>query len=44
MPAAAIVTLDEIVAHLLNLPINGRVLIDDEMKNRIDKYRKQYGA
>jgi orotate phosphoribosyltransferase len=40
----AIVTLDEIVAHLHNKPLDGRVIIDDAMKDRIDAYRAQYGA
>lgn len=41
---AAIVTLDEVVAHLHGREIDGVVHIDDEMLGRIDAYREQYGA
>lgn len=44
MPTGAIVTLDDIVAHLHNRPIAGRILVDDAVKERIDEYRAQYGA
>jgi len=44
MPAAAIVTLDEIVSHLHNRAIGGKVIVDDAMKGRIDEYRAKYGA
>jgi len=40
----AIVTIDEIVKYLYKRVIDGKVLIDDEMKIRIDEYRMQYGA
>ncbi|QEE16528.1 orotate phosphoribosyltransferase [Promethearchaeum syntrophicum] len=40
----AIVTLDEIIEFLHNKEINGKVYIDDEMKNKIDEYRAKYGA
>lgn len=42
--ACAIVTMDEVVEHLYNKEINGEVIIDDEIKGRIDQYYKQYGA
>ena len=42
--AFAIVTLEEIVAHLLNRPVDGKIVLDDAMKARIDAYREQYGA
>ena len=42
--AIAIVNLDEIVAHLHNRPLDGKVHLDDEMLERIREYRKQYGA
>ena len=40
----AIVTMEEVVEHLYNQPYNGRVIIDDEMKDAIDAYYVQYGA
>ncbi len=40
----AIVTLDEIVAHLHNREIGGRVILDDLMLEKIQEYRKKYGA
>jgi orotate phosphoribosyltransferase len=44
MPTAAIVTLDDIVEHLHNRPVDGTVLIDDDMAAGIARYRRQYGA
>ena len=41
--ALPIVNLDEIVQHLHNRPVKGKVLIDDAIKARIDAYRTQYG-
>jgi orotate phosphoribosyltransferase len=40
----AIVTMEEVVEHLYNKKYNGRVLIDDKMKEAIDSYYAQYGA
>ncbi len=40
----AIVTMAEVVEYLHNRAINGRVLIDDDMKARIDEYYKIYGV
>lgn len=40
----AIVTMEEVVEHLYHQPYNGRVIIDDEMKEAIDAYYAQYGA
>ena len=40
----AIVTMEEVVEHLYNRKYNGRVLIDDAMKDAIDTYYAQYGA
>ncbi len=40
----AIVTMEEVVEHLYNKSYGGRVLIDDEMKKKIDAYYEQYGA
>ncbi len=44
MTACAIVTLDEVVEHLHNRPVAGRVVLDDAIKARIDAYRAEYGA
>lgn len=40
----AIVTMEEVVETLYNKEVNGEVLIDDEMKARIDAYYAEYGA
>ncbi len=40
----AIVTLDEIVEHLSQTPLDGRLLIDERVRERIDAYRAEYGA
>ena len=44
MKAFAIVTLDEIVAFLYNKNIDGAIVIDEDIMNRIDGYRKQFGC
>ena len=40
----ALVTLEEIVAHLHNRPVDGRVVLDDALYRAIGDYRAQYGA
>lgn len=40
----AIVTMEEVVEHLYKRKVNGSVLIDDEMKEKIDNYYKEYGV
>ena len=40
----AIVTMAEVVEYLYNREINGRVIIDDEIKSRIDAYYNEYGV
>jgi len=40
----SIVTMAEVVEYLYNKNINGKVLINDEMKEKIDSYYKEYGA
>ena len=40
----AIVTIEEIVDYLHNREIDGRVIVDDDMKSKIDAYRKLYGV
>lgn len=42
--ANAIVTMAEVVEYLYNREVNGKVVIDDEIKNAIDAYYKEYGA
>lgn len=41
---AAIVTMEEVTAHLYNRPYKGKVMIDDTLKEAIDAYYEQYGA
>ena len=43
-PTSAIVTMDEVVEQLWNHEVRGRVVIDDEVKARIDAYYELYGA
>ena len=40
----AIVTMEEVTEYLYQRETEGRVLIDDEMKRRIDAYYEKYGA
>jgi len=40
----AIVSMDEVVEYLYNREIDGNILIDDEMKARIDAYYAEYGV
>jgi len=42
--AAAIVTMQEVVERLYGRECMGEILIDDELKSRIDAYYEQYGA
>ena len=44
LPVTSIVTMAEVVEHLYGRPVNGKVLIDDEIKAAIDRYYEQYGA
>lgn len=44
MPTRAIVTLDDIVGHLHNREVDGVVVLDDGMLERIHAYRERYGA
>ncbi|MBR6230297.1 MAG: orotate phosphoribosyltransferase [Eubacterium sp.] len=43
-PTAAIVSMSEVTEALYNKEVCGRVVIDDEIKSRIDSYYEQYGA
>lgn len=40
----SIVTMKEVVEHLYGREINGKVIIDDEIRARIDAYYEQYGV
>lgn len=42
--ARAIVSMAEVVEALYNKPVGGTVLIDDELKARIDEYYEKYGV
>lgn len=44
MNCFAIVTLSDIVEHLHNRRIDGRIVIDDSMLTKIKQYREKYGA
>ena len=43
-PANGIVSMADVVECLYNRPCQGRLIIDDKMKEAIDKYYEQYGA
>ena len=40
----AIVTMEEVIEHLYNRPYKGEIIIDDEIKGRIDEYYELYGV
>jgi len=40
----AIVTMAEVVEHLYNKPYKGQIVIDDNLKEAIDEYYRQYGV
>ncbi|MBQ1902117.1 MAG: orotate phosphoribosyltransferase [Lachnospiraceae bacterium] len=42
--AKAIVTMEEVTEHLYNRECQGKIVIDDKMKEALDKYYAQYGA
>lgn len=43
-PTSAIVTMEEVVEALYNRPVNGRIVIDDQIKAAIDLYYETYGT
>ena len=43
-PTNAIVTMADVVEHLYNRPCQGKVVIDDTLKNAIDQYYEEYGV
>ena len=42
--AEAIVTMEDVTGLLYNKEINGKVIIDDEIKSRLDDYYAEYGV
>jgi orotate phosphoribosyltransferase len=44
MPTFAIATIDEIIAHLREHPVDGRMLLDDATYRRVLDYRKQHAG
>lgn len=44
IPAFSIVSLSEIIEHLHNKKIAGKVILDDEILAKINEYRKLYGS
>ena len=44
IPAFSIVSLAEIIEHLHNKEVDGKVILDDNILERINEYRKTYGA
>lgn len=44
MPVHALVTLDDIVECLHGREVDGGVVLDDRLRERIDRYRLRYGA
>jgi orotate phosphoribosyltransferase len=44
MPTRALVTVEEIMAHLRGRAIDGRVVLDDALYARMQEYRAQYGV
>lgn len=43
-PTAAIVSMPEVVEYLYNKPVDGKVVIDDEIKSRLEEYYNEYGV
>ena len=44
LQTTAIVTMQEVVEHLYNKEINGKIVIDDELKKAIETYYETYGV
>lgn len=44
MATFAVVTVDEVVEQLASQPVDGRLLIDADLRERIRAYRAEYGA
>ena len=44
MPTAAIVSMKEVVEHLYNREVGGKIVIDDAMMEKINAYYAEYGV
>jgi orotate phosphoribosyltransferase len=44
MPTFAIVTIEEVKAHLHGREVDGRVVLDDQLVTAMDAYKTEYGA
>lgn len=44
LKTAAIVTMGEVIEYLYNREVNGKIIIDEEMNDRINAYYDQYGV
>ncbi len=43
-PTTAIVTMQDVIEHLSNNPVGGKMILDDGLKQAIEAYYKEYGA
>jgi orotate phosphoribosyltransferase len=43
-PAASIVTMSEVTEYLTSTPVDGKMIIDDSVREALDAYYRQYGA
>ncbi len=43
-PTAAIVSMEDVTEHLYNREFNGKIVIDDQIKDALAAYYEQYGA
>jgi len=43
LPVYSIVTVRDIIAHLHNHPLAGKIFLDDTLKSRMEEYLSQYG-
>lgn len=41
---SSIVTMDEVIEHLYNKEYNGHIIINDEIRSRVESYYEQFGA
>jgi len=44
LPVYSIVTVRDIITHLHNHPVDGKIIIDDTLKNRMEEYLALYGV
>jgi len=44
IPVFSIVTVKDILAHLHNRPVDGKIVLDDSLKQRMLEYLQQYGV